>query len=396
MDRHFHLDISAVQKYLDEAGLDGWLIYDFHGLNRVAADIFTFSEHFFSRRWFYFIPKAGEPIAIVHKIENAIFPKVPGKRMLYAGWQELQHALEAVLDGADIVAMEYSPKNAIPTNSYVDAGTLETIRAIGPEVVSSANLVQYFTCRLSEAQLQSHIRAVKLLHDTQEKAFRFIESRLQKKRAVTEYDVQQFIRERIYNSGFVSMSDAIVAVNGNASNPHYAPTKDQFAPIQNGDCILIDLWAKENKPNSIYGDITWVGFAGKTPPAEYAKIFEIDRDARDKGLAFLQENHAQGKTTLGHQVDDVVREHIRSHDYGDYFFHRTGHSIGQEDHGRGANIDGYETIDMRELVPGLLFSIEPGIYLPQFGVRTEIDVFYNEKGPEVFAPMQKELVLLDV
>ncbi|MCB9508678.1 MAG: aminopeptidase P family protein [Deferribacteres bacterium] len=396
MNQNFHLEIPAVQAFLKEAEIDGWLIYDFHGLNKAAAEIFTFSDHFFSRRWFYFIPKSGEPIAIVHKIEDAIFPVVPGKRMLYAGWQELQSALETLLAGVGKVAMEYSPKNAIPTNSYVDAGTIETIRAIGPEVVSSANLVQFFTCRLSDDQLQSHIKAVRMLHETQEKAFQFIETRLQKNKAVTEFDVQQFIRERIYANGFQSMSDAIVGVNGNASNPHYAPTKDLFKPINKGDCILIDLWAKEAKPNSIYGDITWVGFAGKNPPEEYVKIFEIDRDARDKGVALLQDNHAKGKTTLGHQVDDVVREHIASHNYGDYFFHRTGHSIGQEDHGKGANIDGYETVDLRELVPGLLFSIEPGIYLPQFGVRTEIDVYYGANGPEVFAPMQKELVLLDV
>ncbi|MFQ5633388.1 MAG: M24 family metallopeptidase, partial [bacterium] len=390
------LNIPSVQNYLLDADLDGWLIYDFSGINKAAAEIFTFSEHFFSRRWFYFIPKEGQPTAIVHKIEDAIFPQVPGNKLLYAGWQELNGVLTEALRGAQKIAMEYSPKNAIPTVSYVDAGTFEMISELGLEIVSSANLIQYFTCRLSANQLESHKKAVQLLHEAQEQAFRFVESKLQNNAPVTEYDVQQFIRERIVENGFTSMSDAIVGVNGNASNPHYAPTKDTFSPIEKGDCILIDLWAKEDVPNSIYGDITWVGFAGKNPPAEYAKIFEIDRDARDKAVTFLRESHAQGKTIMGCQVDEVVRNHISKHGYGEYFFHRTGHSIGQDDHGKGVNIDSYETVDMREIVPGLLFSIEPGIYLPQFGVRTEIDIYYSENGPEIFAPMQQELVLMDV
>lgn len=396
MEKHFHLNIESVQKYLRDSGLDGWLIYDFCGINKIAHTIFTFSDHFFSRRWFYFIPQKGEPVAIVHKIENAIFPTVPGKKLLYAGWQELQSALTQTLEGTQKIAMEYSPKNAIPTISYVDAGTFEMVSEIGPEIVSSANLVQFFTCRLSEQQLETHKKAVKMLHETQKLAFQMIESKLQKNQPFNEYDVQQFIRERIYSNGFISMSDAIIGVNGNASNPHYAPTKDSFSPIRKGDCILIDLWAKENVPNSVYGDITWVGFAGQNPPQEYAKIFEIDREARDKAITFLRESHAQGKTVKGCQVDEVVRNHIIENGYGEYFFHRTGHSIGQEDHGKGANIDSYETVDLREIIPGLLFSIEPGIYLPDFGVRTEIDVYYSEKGPEIFAPMQQELVLMDL
>jgi Xaa-Pro aminopeptidase len=396
MENNFHLNIESVQKYLAEAGLDGWLIYDFCGINKIASAIFTFSDHFFSRRWFYFIPQNGEPVAIVHKIENAIFPIVPGKKLLYAGWKELQNALAQILEGAQKIAMEYSPKNAIPTVSYVDAGTFEMISETGQEIVSSANLVQFFMCRLSDQQLETHKKAVQMLHETQELAFRMIESKLQKNQPVTEYDVQQFIRERIYKNGFMSMSEAIVGVNGNASNPHYAPTKDNFSPIQKDDCILIDLWAKENVPNAVYGDITWVGFAGKNPPEEYTKIFEIDREARDKAVVFLRESHARGKTVKGYEVDEVVRKHITENGYGEYFFHRTGHSIGQEDHGKGANIDSYETVDLREIIPGLLFSIEPGIYLPDFGVRTEIDVYYSENGPEIFAPMQQELVLLDV
>lgn len=392
----FRLQLQDVQGYLQENGIDGWLLYDFGGMNKVALDVIAFPDHFFSRRWYYFIPQKGTPLALVHRIEDVIFPSLPGERRLYAGWQEVQTLLRETLAGKKKIAMEYSPRNAIPTVSYVDAGTIEMIREIGVEIVSSANLVQYFTCRLSEVQLDSHKRAVQILYTTQEKAFRLIEEALQSERAITELDVQQFIAAQIEDHGLVTMSHAIVAVNGNASNPHYAPTADRQSPICRGDCILIDLWAKENTPDAVYGDITWVGFAGKQPPAEYVKIFTIARDARDRAVAFLQKKHAKGQTVMGYQVDEVVRQYIADHGYGEAFFHRTGHSIGQSDHGKGVNIDSFETVDLREIVPGLLFSIEPGIYLPDFGVRTEIDVYYSQDGPHVFTPMQTELILLDV
>ncbi|RME00960.1 MAG: aminopeptidase P family protein [Calditrichaeota bacterium] len=396
MESSIKIRIAEVQNYLREAEIDGWLIYDFLGLNRVSHEIFTFTGHLITRRWFYFIPSQGEPTLILHKIETVNFPKVPGKVRCYAGWQELFSILKQVLEGHARVAMEYSPQNAIPTVSFVDAGTFELLKEFIPEIVSSANLIQYFTCRLNEDQLQSHKRAAQILHEAQKDAFEFIEKKLQHNEPLTEYDVQQRIMKRLHDQGFTSHSDAIVAVNDNASNPHYAPTQQNFRPIQKGDCILIDLWAKEKKPGAIYGDITWVGYAGQTPPEQYVEIWEIVREARDLAVEFLRTNHAAGKVTHGFEVDEKVRQFIDSKGYGTYFFHRTGHSIDQDDHGKGVNIDSFETRDLREIVPGLLFSIEPGIYLETFGVRTEIDVYYSEEGPQVFTPQQNELVLMNV
>ncbi len=390
------LNLRDVQKYLQEQKLDGWLIYDFAGLNRVALEIIDLSGHFLSRRWFYYIPAEGEPVLILHKIETTNFPQIEGKRVTYAGRLELVERLGDIITPGSRIAMEYSPENAIPTVSYVDAGTYELIRQFKAEIVSSANLVQYFTCRLDDAGLASHKHAVRTLHDIQTEAFKLIEKRLQRDGQVTEYEIQRFILDQFEHHNFVSNSDPIVARNANASNPHYAPSAEQTDTIRPGDCVLIDLWAKENKPGAIYGDITWCGFAGKNPPQKYIDIWTIARDAREAGLDLLHKNHEQGITTQGYQVDAVVRAHITEKGYGEYFFHRTGHSIGEDDHGKGANMDDYESKDLRDIIPGLLFSIEPGIYLPEFGIRTEIDVYYSEEGPQVFAPRQFDLILMDI
>ncbi len=396
METQLKLDIGDVQEYLRKSGVDGWLIYDFVGLNKVAQELFVFTGHLITRRWFYFIPAYGEPTALVHRIERANFPKAPGEVMLYSGWQELHASLNTILQGAHRIAMEYSPRNAIPTNSFVDAGTFEVVSEYVDEIVSSANLVQYFTCRLSQEQLESHKRAARVLDEAQQKAFQFIEERLRQGKTVTEFEVQQLIMHHIHENGMTAMAEAIVAVNEFASDPHYAPTQDKTNEIQKGDCILIDLWGKETHANGIYADITLVGFAGAAPPEKYMEIWTIARDARNLAVDFMRERHQKGLTIRGYEVDEVVRKYISDRGYGEYFFHRTGHSIDQSDHGKAVNIDSFETRDLRELMPGLLFSIEPGIYLPEFGVRTEIDVYFGENGPEVYTPIQEELILMDV
>ncbi len=396
METQVKLDIGAVQDYLQKSGVDGWLIYDFFGLNKIAQEVFVLTGHLLTRRWFYFIPAEGEPVALVHRIERANFPQVPGRRMLYSGWQELHAALRSILQGASRIAMEYSPQNAIPTNSFVDAGTFEVVREFVDEIVSSANLVQYFTCRLNQDQLESHRRAARVLDEAQQKAFQYIEHRLRDGKTVTEYEVQQLIMQHIHDNHMTAMADAIVAVNEFASDPHYAPSREQFNEIKKGDCILIDLWGRETHENGIYADITLVGFAGTEPPEKYVEIWTIARDARNLAVDFMRERHQKGLTIRGYEVDEVVRKYISDRGYGEYFFHRTGHSIDQNDHGKAVNIDSFETRDLRELMPGLLFSIEPGIYLPEFGVRTEIDVYFGENGPEVYTPVQDELILMDV
>ena len=396
MEQVLKMNIDDVQKYLKENAINGWLIYDFLGLNRVAQELIRFTGKLITRRWFYYIPQAGDPTLLLHRIESMSFPNVPGQRLYYTGWKDLVAGLKQMLTGQKRIAMEYSPGAAVPTTSFVDAGTFEMVKQFVREIVSSANLIQYFTCRLSEAQLKSHQLAAEVLHQAQQEAFRYIEEQLRSGKSVTEYDVQQLIMKKIHDHGMISHSDAIVAVNENASNPHYAPSAAQFREIKKGDCILIDLWAKENRPEAVYADMTWMGYAGDDPPEEFVKVWNIVKQARDLAVDFLRNNHKAGKITRGYEVDAVVRDFIERQGYGDYFFHRTGHSIDQEDHGRGVNIDSYETQDFRDIVPGLLFSIEPGIYLPQFGVRSEIDVYYGDNGPEIYTSVQDDLVLMQV
>jgi len=394
------LDVAEVQKALVAEKLDGWLIYDFHRLNAVARELFVFNGHMVTRRWFYLIPAAGAPILLGHKIEQANFPALPGGVVYYAGWQELHQHLRDMLNGMGKpkprLAMEYSPMNDVPTVSYVDAGMLELVRSLGAEIVSSANLIQLFQARWDATQLRSHIAAAKILYATQQKAFKKIEAALQAKQAITEYDVQQFIVKEIQAGGAMIEDDPIVAVNANASNPHYAPTAKVHQPIRQGDVILLDLWCKMMAPRAVYADVTWMGYAGTDVPDKVQDVFQTVVAARDSAVSFLRQQAAANQVVPGYRVDEVVRQHITAAGYGQYFFHRTGHSIGTSVHGNGVNMDSYETRDSRHIIPGLAFSIEPGIYLPDFGARTEIDVYFGANGPEVHTQAQTELVKLVV
>lgn len=396
----FLLNLPEVQSALAAEQLDGWLIYDFHSINAVARELFVFSGHMVTRRWFYLIPAKGEAILLGHKIEQANFPPLPGRAVYYAGWQELHQHLRDLLKSTvkpnPRLAMEYSPMNDVPTVSYVDAGMLELLRSLGANVVSSANLIQLFQARWDADQVQSHIAAAKILHATQQKAFKKIEAALQAQQPISEYDLQQFIVNEIQSAGAMIEDMPIVAVNANASNPHYAPTAQVSSPIRRGDVILLDLWAKMKKPRSVYADITWMGYAGTQVPDKVQKVFQTVVAARDLAVDFLRQQTAAGNAVPGFRVDEVVRQHITNAGYGQYFFHRTGHSIGTSVHGNGVNMDSYETRDSRMIIPGLAFSIEPGIYLPEFGVRSEIDVCFGDHGPEVHTPAQTELVKLAV
>lgn len=394
------LNVAEVQKALAAEKLDGWLIYDFHYINAVARELFDFGGHMVTRRWFYLIPATGTPTLLGHKIEQANFPSLPGRVIYYAGWQELHQHLRDLLQSTGKakprLAMEYSPMNDVPTVAYVDAGMLELLRSFGADIVSSANLTQLFQARWDAEQLQSHIAAAQILHATQQKAFKKIETALLANQPLTEYDVQQFMMGEIRAAGATSEDEPIVAVNANASNPHYAPTAHEHSPIRKGDVILLDLWCKMNTPRAVYADITWMGYAGTTVPPEVQKVFETVIAGRDSAVNFLRQQFAAGQVVPGYRVDEVVRQHITAAGYGQYFFHRTGHSIGTSVHGNGVNMDSYETRDSRVIIPGLAFSVEPGIYLPEFGVRSEIDVYFGDHGPEVHTPAQTELVKLAV
>ena len=392
------MDILALQAALAEAELDGWLLYDFHGQNPTAVAALALEGHMLSRRWFYLVPRQGQPRALVHAIEEGSFPPgVAGARRSYSSWQSQRQELGALLrtlrPGARI-AMEYWPEGAIPTLSRVDAGVLELVRSFGVEVVSSGDLVQRFLCRWDEAQVASHRRALEVVDAAKDQAFSRIGDAQRRGEALLETDVQRFLSERFDEAGLEADHPPIVAVNGHAADPHYEPSQATPTPIRKGDLVLIDLWARGKGPRDVYADITWVGFCGEHPPARLQEIFRVTAEARDAGLSLLERAFREGRTLRGFEVDRAVRDHIAAHGLGDRFLHRTGHSIGTRVHGDGANLDDLETHDTRPLVPGLGFSVEPGIYLPAegLGVRLEVDVFLSADGPRVFGPIQRELV----
>ncbi|HUK89096.1 MAG TPA: M24 family metallopeptidase [Blastocatellia bacterium] len=397
--------IEKIQRALAESNLDGWLFYSFRDSDPIAANILGLSGtgHMATRRWFYLIPREGSPTKLVHSIERDVLDALPGDKVIYLPWQQLHEHLKSLLTGlapgrTPVVAMQYSPNAAIPYLSRVDAGTLELIRSFGIEIVSSANLVNYFEASWNDFQLQMHEEAAVGLYDAVAAAFDEIGHRLRSLADTTEYDIQQFILQRFAARGLVSKDPPIVAVNANSASPHYEPTKETHSPIKPGDFVLIDLWAKANRSDSVYADITWTAFAGATVPGEVTKVFEIVRDARDAATEFVQDAFIAGRIVYGWQVDDVCRDVIRKAGYADYFIHRTGHNIHTEVHGNGANIDNLETRDERAILPHTCFSIEPGIYLPgKFGVRSEIDVYVSEREARVTggAP-QTEVVRIPV
>ena len=373
------MDIQAAQRALQESRTDGWLFYYFHDNDPIAQTLLGLAQgHLASRRWFYLIPSQGEPIKLVHRIEMEALDSLPGRKLAYVGWRELEQKLGERLSGMKRVAMQYSPKNAIPYVSRVDAGTIELVSSLGVSVVSSADLVSRFESTWTDAQLASHVEAAEALHSIIFRAFEEIRRRLRAGQPTNEYDIQQFIMRAYAEHGMTTSSPPIVAVNEHSGNPHYQPTAERHREIRPGDLVLLDIWAKKTRTDAVYADITWTGFLGEQIPESHRKIFDIVRGGRDAALSFVQESVAQGREIFGWQVDDVARRHITEQGYGPYFIHRTGHSIGLEVHGNGANIDNLETRDERRLIPRTAFSIEPGVYLPEFGIRSEIDVYIGE------------------
>ena len=390
--------IHEIQKVLQAEKIDGWLLYNFRGSNVFATRLLALPEHImFTRRYFYYIPASGAPRKLVHRIEEWNLDALPGGKNVYLSWRSLEEGLKKLLSGSKRVAMEYSPKCAIPYISTVDAGAIELVRGGGVEVVSSANLIQHFEARWDEEQLNDNIKSAAHLRQIADKAFGFIRDKILSNSAVTEYDVQQFMVSEFKNRGLVTSSDPNCSVNANSANPHYEPTKEIHSPLQKGDFVLLDLWAKKDKLRSVYADITWTGFIGEIVPDEYEKIFQIVKGGRDAALNFVRSSMEEGKVIHGYEVDDAARNYITQHGYGEYFVHRTGHSIGEEVHGNGANMDNLETRDERTIIPQTSFSIEPGIYLrDKFGIRSEIDV-YITKDNEVLVtglPMQENVVAI--
>jgi Xaa-Pro dipeptidase len=382
--------IADIQAALREEGLDGWLFFDHHRRDPLAYRVLQFEPaQPVTRRWYYLVPAEGEPRGMVHKIEAEVLGPLPGVKTAYSGWAQQRESLAALLTGCRNVAMQYSPDCAVPYVSNVDAGTVELVRACGVEVKTSANLIQVFEARWSQAQYESHKEAGRRVDAILRAAFERIRAA-----GCTEYDIQQFIRTQFAAHGMVTDHGPIVAVNSNASNPHYEPSQEKHSPIRGGDLVLIDLWAKLEQPGAVYYDITWTGYHGAAPPDRMTNIFHIVSGARDAAVRTVQESVAQGRELAGWQVDDAARGHIRAAGYAEYFFHRTGHSIGEEVHGNGANMDNLETHDERKIIPGTCFSVEPGIYLPEFGIRSEVNVYRGPASAEVTGAVQDRLLSL--
>jgi Xaa-Pro dipeptidase len=392
--------VSEIQAALQKTSVGGWLFYDFRGSDPLAPRILKTERLGGSRRWFYYIPKQGQPVKVVHAIEPGQLDALPGKKLIYREWELLKKQVKAAIvsssrsRGLEPVMMQYSPNNDIPYISRVDAGTVEMVRSLGFSIESSADLVQQFEAVWTPEQLGMHTEAVVKLQKIILEAFADIKRRINADIPTTEIDVQQFMMKRYTEEG-MNASPMIVAVTANAASPHYFPTKDRFSPIKKGDLVLIDAVTKLSKPKAPAVDLTWVGYVGETVPEEYVKIWNIVRDARDAAFKFVQDSFRKGRSIRGADVDDVARGVIRKAGYADQFLHRTGHSIGEEGHGNGANIDNLETRDTRRLIPRTAFSIEPGIYLAgKFGIRSEIDVYVTESDAIITAPHQTEIIAI--
>ncbi len=386
------MKLDAIQAALREANLDGWLFYDHHRRDPIAYRVLDINPVMCTRRWYYMIPCEGTPAKLVHRIESHNLDPLPGTDDRYSSWREQREGLSRLLHGKQSVAMQYSALNNIPYVGWVDAGTVEMVKSCGVEVVSSADLVQQFESSWSEEQWQSHLAAGAVVHESVRVAFAAIRAAVEAGGEITEYAVQQEMLRVFEAHGIIADEAPCVAVNANSADPHYSPSKEQAQQIRRGDLVLIDVWGKQNKPGAVYFDITWTGYVGDKVPKQYKKVFDVVSEARDAAIHLVQNSLQAGRVLYGYEVDDAAREVIDRKGYGTFFVHRTGHSIGEEVHGNGANMDNFETHDERRIIPRTCFSIEPGIYLHEFGIRSEVNVFTGAREGRVTGEIQREIV----
>jgi len=379
--------LQRAQQAVREAGLDGWLLYDFQGKNPVFWQLVGQPRHV-TRRLYLYVPREGEPRVLCHFIDASAMASFGLAQTQYLTWQELDAALPRFLGGPRRIAMDWAPNCVLPVVSRVDAGTYELVRGMGIDVVSSADLIQAAVARWSSQDLKDHLSASAKLFESLDVVLGSI------KDGGDEYAVQQRLMEEFGRRGMTAEDPPIVAVNAHAGDPHYAPTAASHAPIRRGDWLLVDLWAREDRPGTVYVDSTWVSFVGERAPERQQAVFEVVRRAREAAVQRIRDGFARGEPVEGWQVDQTAREVVRAAGYGDYFTHRTGHSLGQQLHGPGVNLDDYETHDTRRLIPGVTVTVEPGIYLPEFGVRSEINVHVEPGGPRVTTREQQEITLI--
>ena len=387
------LDVAAVQRALRHDGLDGWLLYDFHGSNPIARRVagLDTGAKLTTRRWYYLIPVVGAPRGLVHTIERDRLDHLPGDKTRYAERGELDAGVRALLTGCATVAMEFSPRCAIPYISRVDAGTVDAIRALGVDVRSSGDLVQRFEATWSAAALASHEAASRALYVIKDRAFDLVTQRIRAGEPVTEIEVQDAMADWFEQEGLVSDSRPVVAAQENAGNPHYLPTRDRHRVIGRDEVLLLDLWGKLATAGAVYADITWMGYTGTVVPARYAEAFGVIREGRDAAVALVRQALGEGRELRGWEVDRRTRDLIAAAGYGDRFVHRTGHSLGEEVHGNGAHLDDFETRDERRLLPGTGVTVEPGVYFADFGLRTEINLHIGPTSATVTGPAQTEI-----
>jgi Xaa-Pro dipeptidase len=388
------MDLQKIQSELRAQSLDGWLFFDHHFRDPLAYRVLGLPAASPTRRWYYMIPADGEPRGMEHRIERNALGELPGDRIAYSSWTEQVDALKKLTAGLKRIAMQYSPMCAIPYISMVDGGTIDLVRSLGLDIVSSAELIQTFEARWTPEAREMHFEAGRRVDRVRNAAFALIRERLANGVPLTEFEVKKFFRDGFAAEGLFTDHGPIVGVNANASNPHYEPMEDTTATIQRGDWLLIDHWAKLDQPGAPYYDVTWTAFCGDNPSDRHRQVFEIVRDARDAGIECVQKGVAAGQSLRGFEVDDATRGVIQRAGFGEYFTHRTGHSIGVEVHGNGANMDNFENHDVRLVSPFTCFSIEPGIYLPEFGVRNEINMYVGEREAVVTGEVQREMVLL--
>jgi Xaa-Pro aminopeptidase len=390
-----HERVLRIQEALAALDLDAWLFFDHHSRDPLAYRVLGFlPKQSVTRRWYYLIPRQGEPHALVHRIESKVLEALPGQQHIYSGWRTHQDGLGVILFGLKKIAMQYSPGCAIPYVSMVDAGTLEFVRSFGVEVVSSADLIQQFDATLSPEQIDSHLSAGVKMDEIRAASFAKVSSALRDGAPINEWALYTWMREQFDREGLVTDHGPIVAVNEHAADPHYEPSPETSSAIRSGDLLLVDMWAKWNRPGSVYYDITWTGYGGSAPPSEMDHVFGVVKAARDAGLAQVQEAFASQQALRGYEVDNATREVIDKAGYGDRFVHRTGHSIAEDVHGTGANMDDLETHDERRVLANTIFSIEPGIYLDRFGIRSEFNVLAQDSSARVTGEIQHQLLRL--
>jgi Xaa-Pro aminopeptidase len=374
-------DLATIQQSLRGFGIDGWLLCDFRGSNLPARRVLDLEGRPpGSRRFFYMVPAEGEPTKLVHAIEPRALDHLPGSKVVYKAWQELEASVAALVAGKRRVAMEYAPNLTNPYVSKVDAGTIEFVRGQGIEVVSSGDLIQLFEATWDDRQWEQHRRAEAVTTSAFDLAWGLIADRTRGGGSIRETEVQVAILEHFRGHGLTTYSPPNVSVNEHSGDPHYEPKEGEDSPIRAGDFVLIDLWAKLDEPRAVYSDLTRVGFVGASVPEKYESIFHVVAAARDAAIACVKDAFAAGRPLHGFEVDDAARKVIADAGFGKFYIHRTGHSIGQDVHGNGANMDDLETQDRRLVLPRTCFSVEPGIYLPEFGVRSEVNVFVDGSG----------------